>query len=124
MADDARRTTHPIQQTIKDESEADSAFDSITYLKGQAFLRMIETYLGEDKFRDGMRHYMAAHAYSNSTTADLWAALEGASGKPVKQIAAGFTEQPGIPLIEVKAKGFNPLETLAAAGVCTWNAPP
>jgi aminopeptidase N len=63
---------------------------------------MIETYLGEDIFRDGMRHYMAAHAYSNSTTADLWAAMETASGKPVKQIAAGFTEQPGIPLVEVK----------------------
>jgi aminopeptidase N len=102
MGMDSRRTTHPIQQTIKDESEADSAFDSITYLKGQAFLRMIETYLGEDVFRDGMRHYMAAHAYSNSTTADLWAAMETASGKPVKQIAAGFTEQPGIPLVEVK----------------------
>jgi aminopeptidase N len=99
---DSRRTTHPIQQQIKDESEADSAFDSITYLKGQAFLRMIETYLGEDTFRDGMRHYMAAHAYSNSTTADLWAALEASSGKPVQQIAAGFTEQPGIPLVEVK----------------------
>jgi aminopeptidase N len=102
MDEDARRTTHPIQQAIKDESEADSAFDSITYLKGQAFIRMIETYLGEDTFRDGMRRYMAAHAYSNSTTADLWAALEAASGKPVKQIAAGFTEQPGIPLVEVK----------------------
>ncbi len=102
MDEDARKTTHPIQQVIKDESEADSAFDNITYLKGQAFLRMIETYLGEDKFRDGMRHYMAAHAYSNSTTADLWTALEASSGKPVKRIAAGFTEQPGIPLVEVK----------------------
>jgi aminopeptidase N len=102
MGMDARRTTHPIQQVIKDDSEADSAFDSITYLKGQSFIRMIETYLGEATFRDGMRHYMAAHAYSNSTTADLWTALEAASGKPVKQIAAGFTEQPGIPLVEVK----------------------
>ncbi len=101
MAEDSRRTTHPIQQVIKDESEADSAFDDITYLKGQAFIRMIETYLGEAIFRDGMRHYMAAHAYSNATTADLWAALEAASGKPVAKIAAGFTEQPGIPLVEV-----------------------
>jgi len=107
MEADARRTTHAIQQPIKDESEADSAFDNITYLKGQAFLRMIETYLGEDTFRDGMRRYMAAHAYSNSTTADLWTAMEAASGKPVKQIAAGFTEQPGIPLVEVKAECKN-----------------
>ena len=104
MAQDSRRTTHPIQQVIKDESEADAAFDSITYLKGQAFIRMIENYLGETIFRDGMRRYMAAHAYSNSTTADLWAALEAASGKPVARIAAGFTEQPGIPLVMLKTR--------------------
>jgi len=104
MAQDSRRTTHPIQQVIKDESEADAAFDSITYLKGQAFIRMIENYLGETIFRDGMRRYMAAHAYSNSTTADLWAALEAASGKPVASIAAGFTEQPGIPLVMLKTR--------------------
>ncbi len=101
MALDARSTSHPIQQVIKDESEADGAFDHITYLKGQAFLRMLETYLGEATFRDGMRRYMAAHAYSNSTTADLWAAMEAASGKPVAGIAAGFTQQPGIPLVKV-----------------------
>jgi aminopeptidase N len=102
MALDSRRTTHPIQQAVHDESEAESAFDAITYLKGQSFLRMIETYLGPDAFRDGMRRYMAAHAYSNATTADFWAAMEKASGKPVGKIAAGFTEQPGIPLVKVE----------------------
>ncbi|HEX4504095.1 MAG TPA: M1 family metallopeptidase, partial [Alphaproteobacteria bacterium] len=85
-------------------------------------------------FRDGMRHYMAAHAYSNSTTADLWAALEAASGKPVKQIAAGFTEQPGIPLVDVKVacQGGQTVATLTQgrftindpkAAKLTWQVP-
>jgi aminopeptidase N len=102
MSEDARPTTHPIQMTITDESQIGSAFDAISYLKGQSFIRMLETYLGEDAFRDGMRRYMKAHAYSNATTADLWAALQTASGKPVTEIAAGFTGQPGIPLIRVQ----------------------
>ena len=51
MGDDARRTTHPIQQPIANETEANAAFDSITYLKGQAFIRMLESYLGDDTFR-------------------------------------------------------------------------
>ena len=60
---------------------------------------MLESYLGEAAFRDGIRAYIAAHAYGNTTTADLWRALERASHKPVTDIAASFTEQDGVPLI-------------------------
>src|SRR6266481_25556 len=69
MEGDARSTTHPIQQRIATEAEANSAFDDITYKKGQSFLRMLESFLGEDVFRDGIRRYIAAHKYSNATTA-------------------------------------------------------
>ncbi len=99
MSEDARRTTHPIQQPIANETEAMTAFDSITYAKGQALIRMVENYLGEDTFRAGIRAYMRSHAYSNATTADLWGALEAASGKPVAAMAAAYTEQGGIPLV-------------------------
>jgi len=102
MEGDARSTTHPIHQRIATEVEANSAFDDITYKKGQSFLRMLESFLGEDVFRDGIRRYIAAHEYSNSTTADLWNALSEASKKPVAEIAAGWTEQPGFPVVKVK----------------------
>jgi aminopeptidase N len=101
MEGDARSTTHPIQQPIKTEAEANSAFDDITYRKGQSFLRMLESYLGEDTFRDGIRKYMTAHKFSNTTTADLWNALAEASGKPVAEIAAAWTEQPGVPVVKI-----------------------
>jgi aminopeptidase N len=103
MSEDARRTTHPIQQPIANESEAMAAFDSITYAKGQAIIRMVENYLGEDPFRAGIRAYMMKHAYRNTTTADLWGALQAASGKPVAAVAAGYTEQGGIPLVIAQA---------------------
>jgi aminopeptidase N len=109
MEGDARSTTHPIQQPIANEAEANSAFDDITYRKGQAFLLMLESFLGESAFRDGIRRYMAAHKYSNSTTADLWNALSEASGKPVGEIAAGWTEQPGFPVVKVKREGADVL---------------
>lgn len=96
---DARRTSHPIQQEVANESEAMVAFDAITYNKGQALIRMLENYLGENVFRDGIRSYMAAHAYGNTTTANLWQALESVAHKPVTGIAASFTEQDGVPLI-------------------------
>ena len=102
MEGDARSTTHPIQQRIATEAEANSAFDDITYKKGQSFLRMLESFLGQDVFRDGIRRYIAAHKYSNTTTADLWNALSDISNKPVAEIAAGWTEQPGFPVVNVK----------------------
>ncbi len=134
MTLDARPTTHPIQISITDESQILSAFDAISYQKGQAFLRMLETYLGEDVFRDGMRRYMKAHAYSSTTTADLWAALQESSGKPVAAIAAAFTEQPGIPLIrvDVACRGKETVATLGQqrftindpkATPLTWSVP-
>jgi aminopeptidase N len=104
MNADARSTVHAIQQHVTDELQADAAFDpAITYDKGQAFLRMLEAYLGEDTFRRGIRTYMRAHAYSNATTADLWNALAAASGKDVGALAKAWTEQPGYPLISVSA---------------------
>lgn len=99
---DARKTTHPIQTPVQTEEQAAAAFDAITYLKGEAFLRMLEAYLGEDAFRKGMRAYMAKHQYSNTTSSDLWAALEKASGKPVGKLASDWTMQPGFPLIKVE----------------------
>jgi len=101
LALDARRSTHPIQRPIANESQANDAFDTISYRKGQGFLRMIESYLGETTFRAGLRVYIDRHKFLNSTTADLWAALGEASGKPVVALAAAWTEQPGFPVISV-----------------------
>ncbi|MDB6173091.1 MAG: aminopeptidase [Chthoniobacteraceae bacterium] len=100
---DARSTTHPIQQPIANESQAGDAFDSITYSKGQAFLRMLESWIGEEPFRDGIRRYFERHAYSSTTTADLWAALEEISHQPVAEMARGWTEQSGFPVVHVSS---------------------
>jgi aminopeptidase N len=99
---DARKTTHPIQTRIDNEAQAANAFDAITYEKGQGFLRMLEAYLGEDAFRKGIRAYMAKHKYSNTTSQDLWIALENASGKPVEKLASDWTTQAGFPLVKVE----------------------
>jgi aminopeptidase N len=107
MSGDAQRPTHAIQQTVANESEANDAFDSITYQKGGAFLRMLENYLGEEPFRKGIQHYLAAHKNSNATTGDLWNALEEISGKPIHSLASGWTEQPGVPLVKVDADCVN-----------------
>ena len=102
MRADARVSSHAIQQHVADELQVDNAFDpEITYNKGQSVLRMFEAYMGPDVFRDGIRGYMKAHAFSNATTVDLWNALGAASHRNIGEIAADWTEQAGFPLVSV-----------------------
>ncbi|PZQ65559.1 MAG: aminopeptidase [Phenylobacterium zucineum] len=100
---DSRAGTHPVITDIPDVFAAATAFDTITYQKGQAIVRMFEAYVGEDAFRDGVRRYIKKHSYGNTVSTDLWAALDEASpGKPVSPVAKDFTSQAGVPLIQAR----------------------
>jgi aminopeptidase N len=99
MAADAAPGAHPVITPIRDVFEASSAFDTITYQKGQAVVRMLEAYVGEDAFRAGIRAYLAKHAYGNTRTDDLWAELQRVSPLPVADVAHDFTLQTGLPQI-------------------------
>jgi aminopeptidase N len=104
MVQDARAGSHPIEQKIADASEANTAFDSITYRKGRALIRQLESFLGEDRFRAGIRRYIKAHAGANATTADLWRALAAATGEDIAALAGPFTRVPGFPMITSTAR--------------------
>ena len=101
MGRDAIATTHPIIQHVETVEQASQAFDSITYSKGEAVIRMLEAYVGADTWRDGVRKYIKAHAYGNAVSDNLWEAVDSVSDKPITQIAHDFTLQPGIPMIKV-----------------------
>src|SRR5207253_10902359 len=100
-----RPTHHATQKAVANKHDASSASDDNTDGKVQDVLRMLESCLSEDVFRDGVRRYIAAHQYSNSTTADLWNGLSDAPGKPVGEIAAAWTEQPGFLVVMMKRDG-------------------
>jgi aminopeptidase N len=130
MRVDARAGTHPIVQPILDVFQANQAFDTITYEKGQAVIRMLENYTGEDAFRAGVRNYIKAHAYGNTVTDDLWRELDKTSPRPVTKIAHDFTLQPGVPLIRASAspKGIMLAEDRfamddSAHAPLSWQAP-
>ena len=96
---DARTGTHPVIMHIDDLSQVEGSFDAITYGKGAQVVRTLEAYAGEDAFRDGVRRYIARHAYGNTVTDDLWRALDEHAERPVGAIARDLTLQAGVPLI-------------------------
>jgi aminopeptidase N len=98
---DSLRTTHPIVQHITTVDQMSQAFDDITYDKGEAVITMLEDYVGETAWRDGVRAYIRQHRLGNTVTDDLWRAVEAAAGRPVTAIAHDFTLNAGVPLIRV-----------------------
>ncbi|MEW6324479.1 MAG: M1 family metallopeptidase [Nitrospirota bacterium] len=102
---DALDSTRPIIAEVTNAAQIEELFDPLTYEKGAAVLRMIEQFLGEERFRDGIRRYIAAHQYGNAPAADLWAALEAASGQPVPAIAQDWFAQAGFPQVAVTSDG-------------------
>ena len=104
MNTDALVAGRAIHQPIETNAKIDEAFDSITYGKGGHVVAMIAGYMGDVKFRGGVRRYMKAHEYGNATSADFFRAMAEVSGDPrILPAMQSFTDQQGVPLVT-----FNP----------------
>ena len=99
MVVDALATTRPVEFPVEKPEEAEAMFDVLTYQKGAAVLRMLERYVGADEFRVGMSRYIAAHHHANTETADLWEAVEHATGEPARSIMDSWILQGGFPIV-------------------------
>ncbi len=82
-------TTHPVTGEVPDNRSGLLNFDGISYAKGASALRQLMAAVGRPAFFDGVRAYLDAHAWGNTTLADLLAALETASGREL----AGWSER-------------------------------
>ncbi|MGA6974671.1 MAG: M1 family metallopeptidase [Candidatus Binatus sp.] len=100
MAIDGLRSTRPIEFTVRSPEDCRAMFDILTYEKGAAVLRMLEQFLGDNVFRDGIRLYLKKHQFNNTETSDLWDALEAASREPVRKMMDSWIFQPGFPIID------------------------
>jgi alanyl aminopeptidase len=98
MKVDRLLSTRQVRQPVDKQDDVYNAFDSITYSKGGAVLTMFESWLGEERFRAGVRRYIDRHAHGNASAEDFFAAL-AASDPALAQAFAGFVEQPGVPQV-------------------------
>ena len=96
---DSLASTRPVEFEVRSPADCEGMFDVLTYQKGGALLRMLEQYLGVDRFRTGVSHYLRTHSYANTETNDLWDAIEATSGEPVRRIMDSWIWQPGYPII-------------------------
>ncbi|XP_003929505.1 glutamyl aminopeptidase [Saimiri boliviensis] len=132
--DDSLMSSHPIVVTVTTPAEITSVFDGISYSKGASILRMLEDWIQPENFQKGCQMYLEKYEFKNAKTADFWAALEEASGLPVKEVMDTWTRQMGYPVLNVNGvknitqKRFlldsraNPSQPPSDLGY-TWNIP-
>jgi len=96
---DGLRSSHPIEAVVNDPAEIRELFDAISYSKGGSVLRMLEDFLGEETFRQGLHRYLSAHQYANARTEHLWSAMGEASGRPVTAVMDSWVKQMGYPMV-------------------------
>ncbi|XP_075149879.1 glutamyl aminopeptidase-like isoform X1 [Haematobia irritans] len=103
---DATLASHPIVQTVESPSQITELFDSITYSKGASVIRMLEDLVGPEKFRNATTNYLNNFYMTNAETNDFLTEVEALNFDfDVKLIMQTWTEQMGLPVVEVKRNG-------------------
>ena len=109
MASEELSRVHPIRPVLETEGDIFGFDYGIVYWKGGAVIAMFEQFLGPERFRAGIRQYLAEHRDGNATRDDLMGALS-AQGADVGPALRSFVEQPGLPLLhaELRCEGGSP----------------
>jgi aminopeptidase N len=101
---DAMRSTRPIRMRVETPAEINEVFDGIAYQKTAAVLRMIESYVGPEAFRQGVTSYLKRFSYANAAGEDFWNEIAKVTGKPVDRIMHSFVDKAGAPVLSVETR--------------------
>ena len=123
---DASPTVKPVKKVVRTQPDVMDGL-GLNYSKGESILQMIESLIGTEKFREGVRNYMNTHAWGNTVADDLWAALDGVSDINLSAMMKAYLEQPAYPLITINDNGTITQERFHYAGASveaqTWAVP-
>ncbi|HYC58691.1 MAG TPA: M1 family metallopeptidase [Thermoanaerobaculia bacterium] len=122
---DSTESTRPIRQKADTPAEINQMFDGIAYGKTAAVLRMLEAYVGEESFRDGIRAYVKKYAWGNAKAEDFWSTMTAVTKQPIDKMMPSFVMQAGAPLVRASARceGAATLLTLAQQRMYSRRAP-
>ncbi len=107
-ASDQRRSRHPVAAPPESVVDTDAGFanaDMITYSKGNAALRQLVTWLGEETFLRGSNVFLTRHRFGNAQLDDFLAALDEVSDRDVRPWAQAWLSTTGFDTIEVRRDG-------------------
>jgi alanyl aminopeptidase len=99
MSADISPRTRPVRQPVETRDAAGEIYNRFVYDKAAAVLMMLESWLGEDKFRDGLRAYLNAYRFANANADNLREALRQSSATDPGPVMRAFLDTGGTPVI-------------------------
>jgi aminopeptidase N len=96
FAEDAGPLCHPVRP--ESYSEINNFYTATVYEKGAEVIRMLQTILGKETFRQGLDHYFAVNDGRAATVEDLLAAMSHVSCQDLDQFAKWYG-QSGTPFV-------------------------
>lgn len=113
MEEDSDLTSHPISFKVSNSIDVRRIFDPISYSKGAAIIRMMQSFLGENAFRHALKTYLNKFKHSNAVHDDLWDVMTESGHKyktlpenlTVKDIMDTWTLQANFPILNVQRNG-------------------
>ncbi|BFZ53691.1 hypothetical protein PYCC9005_000721 [Savitreella phatthalungensis] len=98
---DSVRSSHPVEVPVRNALDVGQIFDHISYLKGASVIRMLEGFVGAEKFLEGVSQYLQKFAYGNATTQDLFESLSKVAGFDVNALISPWILKQGYPVLTV-----------------------
>lgn len=91
---------NPVRQQLDNLREAGSLYGAIIYQKAPVVMQQLETLLGEDTLRDGLRQYLTQYAFANASWPDLITLLDALSQEDLRSWSQVWVEEAGRPRIQ------------------------
>jgi aminopeptidase N len=84
-----------IRQALPNLNEAGQMYGAIIYNKAPIMMRKLEKLIGEDRFREGVREYLATFSFGNATWPALIEILDGKSAEDLRAWSETWVHTPG-----------------------------
>ncbi|XP_013102535.1 aminopeptidase N isoform X2 [Stomoxys calcitrans] len=119
MSHDSDNSSHPISFNVKSTNDIRRIFDPITYSKGTILLRMLNSMVGNEAFRDASQDLLKTFAYGNADRDDLWEFMTKhghlkktlPDNMDIKTIMDTWINKPGYPVVNVERRGADLIVT-------------
>src|SRR4029077_14183027 len=104
LAYDVDRTagTNAIRQPLDNLKDAGTLYGAIIYQKAPIVMRQLETLMGADAFRDGLREYLRQHRFGNASWPDLIAVLAARTSEDLPTWSRTWVEEAGRTIVRTE----------------------